>query len=47
MEEDLIKSYYASGYTDAMVGKLINALEVLVLETIQQLFFGGSWFFSW
>ena len=28
MEEDLIKSYYASvSYTDAMVGKLINALE--------------------
>jgi arylsulfatase A-like enzyme len=33
MEEDLIKSYYASvSYTDAMVGKLINALETLGLR---------------
>ena len=33
MEKDLIKSYYASvSYTDAMVGKLINALETLGLR---------------
>ena len=33
MEEDLIKSYYASvSYTDALVGKLINTLESLQMR---------------
>ena len=46
MEEDLIKSYYASvSYTDAMVGKLINALETLVLGKYYNCFWSDHGFF--